>query len=231
MGSYLAERLAGKGNKVTVIEKNEEICWQLASSVDAVVIHGDACNLDYQDEAQVDRADVFAAVTGDDDDNLVACQLARISFGVPRLVARVNNPKNEPIFSAMGIDAVSSTFIIAGLIESLATVEDIVTLHTLHKGRLAVVELDIPKEGSDACSCTVDELQLPKGSVLISLLRGDEVIIPHGGDRIHPGDQVIAVTFTDREEQLRRALLGSAGQGNDLPGDAARKEGERGLGS
>jgi len=198
---------------VTVIEKDEEVCWQLAETMDAMVIHGDACDYYYQDEAQVNRANVFAAVTGDDDDNLVACQLARISFGVPKLVARVNNPKNEPIFTAMGIDAVSSTFIVAGLIESMTTVQDIVTLHTLHKGRLAVVELDIPPGGSGACSCAVKELGLPEGSVLISLVRGDEVIIPRGGDRILPGDQVIAVTLTEKEEQLRQVLLGGGKQG------------------
>lgn len=195
-----------------MIEKDFDVCRQLAESLDAVIIHGDACDYNYQDEAQVNRANVFAAVTGDDDDNLVACQLARTSFGVPRLVARVNNPKNEPIFSAMGVDAVSSTFIVAGLIESTTMVHDIVTLHTLHKGKLAVVELDIPPDGSEACCRAVEDLGLPEGSVLISLVRGDEVIIPHGGDRILPGDQVIAITLTEREGQLRQVLLGGAGE-------------------
>jgi len=193
-----------------VIEKNEKACWRLATSIDAIVINGDACDYVFQDEAQVNRAHVFAAVTGDDDDNLVACQLARTSFSVPRLVARVNNPKNETIFSAMGIDAVSSTFIIAGLIESMTTVQDIVTLHTMHKGKLAVVELDIPTCGSDACAGNIGELGLPRGCVVISLLRGDEVIIPHGGDLIKAGDRVIAVTLTDREEELRSVLLGDS---------------------
>ena len=213
VGSALAERLIEKGHAVTVIEKNEKACWKMATSVDAIVIHGDACDHVFQDEAQVNRAHVFAAVTGDDDDNLVACQLARASFEVPRLVARVNNPKNEPIFSAMGIDAVSSTSIIAGLIESVTTMEEIVTLHTMHKGKLAVVELDVPTDGSDACTCCIGELGLPQGCVLISLVRGDEVIIPHGEDRIQPGDQVIAVTFTDREDKLRKVLLGGGASG------------------
>ncbi len=208
MGSFLAERLSEGGHAVTVIEKDERTCWELATSVDAIVIHGDACDLNYQDEAQVNRAHVFAAVTGDDDDNLVACQLARASFGVPRLVARVNNPKNERIFAMMGIDAVSSTSIIAGLIESMTTVGDVITLFTLHKGKLAVVELDIPPQGSDACACDLRELGLPRGCVLISIMRGGEVIIPHGGERIQAGDTVIAVTQVDKEEDLRGKLLG-----------------------
>ncbi len=148
VGSFLAGRLASRGYTVTVIEKDEAACYELATSVDAIIIHGDACNRHYQEEAQAGRADVFAAVTGDDDDNLVACQLARTHFNVPRLVARVNNPKNEEIFKVMGIDAVSSTNIIAGLIEGMTAAGGITTLHTLHKGRLAMVELDIPPEGS-----------------------------------------------------------------------------------
>lgn len=207
MGSSLAERLVDGGHAVTVIEKDEKTCWNLATAVDAIVINGDACDYHYQDEAQVNRAHVFAAVTGDDDDNLVACQLARTSFEVPRLVARVNNPKNEQIFTMMGIDVVSSTSIIAGLIESMTTVGDIITLHTMHKGKLAMVELDIPPEGSDACTYEIGELGLPLGCVLISIVRGDEVIIPHGGDRIQAGDAVIAVTLVDKEEALRRKLL------------------------
>jgi trk system potassium uptake protein TrkA len=208
VGSFLAERLVERGHAVTVIEKNEKACWKLATSIDAIVIHGDACDYHYQDEAEVIRAHVFAAVTGDDDDNLVACQLARTSFEVPRLVARVNNPKNEQIFTMLGIDAVSSTTIIAALIESMTTVGDIITLHTLHKGKLAMVELEIPPEGSDACTYDIGELELPPACVLISIVRGEEVIIPHGGDRIQAGDAVIAVTLVERKDDLREALLG-----------------------
>lgn len=193
---------------MAVIEKNEKICRKLACDLNAIVIHGDTCDYHYQEEAQMDRAHVFAAVTGDDDDNLVACQLARTSFQVPRLVARVNNPRSEDIFNLMGIDAISSTTIVAQLIESMSRVEDIITLHALRKGRMAVVELDIPPEGSKACGRRIKDLGLPRGCVFISLVRGDEVIIPHGADILQPGDAVIAVTSVDKEEDLRRVLLG-----------------------
>ncbi|MEW6553532.1 MAG: TrkA family potassium uptake protein [Actinomycetota bacterium] len=211
VGSYLAGKLASRGHAVAVIEKDGAACRELATSLDAIILHGDACNWRYQEEAQTGRADVFAAVTGDDDDNLVACQLARTHFKVPRLVARVNNPKNEEIFGLMGIDAVSSTSVIAGLIEGLTEAGDITTLRTLHKGKVAMVELDMPTEGGEACGCVIEELKLPPGCVLVSISRGEEVIIPRGGDRLQAGDVVIALTFVDQEEELRRALLGKRG--------------------
>jgi trk/ktr system potassium uptake protein len=208
VGSFLAGRLTSRGYAVTVIEKDEVACQELATSVDAIVIHGDACNQHYQEEAQTGRADVFAAVTGDDDDNLVACQLARTHFGVPRLVARVNNPKNEEIFRVMNIDAISSTSIIAGLIEGTTAAGHLTTLHTLHKGKLAMVELVIPPQDSSACAGTISELGLPPGCVLVSVSRGEDVIIPRGEDRLQAGDEVVALTFIDHEDELRRALLG-----------------------
>ncbi len=206
MGSFLAKQLVGKGHTVVVIERDPSICERLASDINVLVINGDACDYRYQEEARVDRADVFAAVTGDDDDNLVACQLAKVSFNVPRTVARVNNPKNERIFNLMGIDAISSTTIIGQLIEEETTVGDIITLHTLKRGKLAIVEVDIPTGGSKSCNCAIKELGLPKGCVLVAIIRGEEVIIPHGGDRLQPGDSVIAVTSLEKEESLKRIL-------------------------
>ncbi|WP_287152981.1 NAD-binding protein [Candidatus Solincola tengchongensis] len=207
VGSFLAERLIERKHAVAVIEKSERDCQRLARDLNALVIHGDACDYHSQEEAQMSRAHVFAAVTGDDDDNLTACQLARTSFGVPRLVARVNDPANEEIFNLMGIDAISSTTIVARLIESMSTVEDIITLHALRKGKVVVVEVDIPPGGSQACCRRIKEIGLPPGCVLISVVRGEEVIIPRGEDILQPGDSVIAVTAVDKEEELRRLLL------------------------
>jgi len=206
VGSFLARQLSEKGHNVVVIEKNEGICERLATSTSVLVILGDACDYRYQEEARVDRADVFAAVTGDDDDNLVACQLAKTSFDVPRTVARVNNPKNERIFNLMGIEAISSTTVIGHLIEEETTVGDIITLHILQKGKLAIVEVDVPGAGCSSCEKAIKDLGLPQACVLVSVIRGDEVLIPHGEDMLQPGDSVIAVTDVDKEEKLKKIL-------------------------
>lgn len=205
VGAFLAKNLSER-NTVVVIEKNPDRCERLSRETDALIICGDACDLRYQQEAQVDKADVFAAVTGDDDDNLVACQLARISFDVPRTVARVNNPKNERIFNLVGIDAISSTTVISHLIEEETSVGEIITLHVLKQGRLSMVEVDVPQEGCGACGRRISELGLPSDSVLVSILRGDEIIVPSGDDRLMAGDSVIAVTTFEVEQELKRAL-------------------------
>lgn len=206
MGSFLSVALDRKGHQVVVIEKSQELCERLAGKSSAVVIQGDGCDLRYQEEANVGEADVFAAVTGDDDDNLVACQLARTYFRVPRTVARVNNPKNELIFNKLGVDAISSTTVIAQLIEERTTVGDIITLHTMKQGELAVVELDLPQDRCQSCQVPLKDLGLPPGCVLVSIIRGDEVIIPQGGSVLQPGDSVIAVTELDKEGELKRIL-------------------------
>jgi trk system potassium uptake protein TrkA len=208
VGSFLAGELQEKGHTVVVIEKDLVACERLSAKTPVMVICGDACDYRYQEEAKVDRADVFAAVTGDDDDNLVACQLAKTSFDVPRTVARVNNPKNERIFNLMGVDAISSTTIIGHLIEEQTTVGDIITLQVMQRGRFAIVELDIPASGTRCCERAVKDLGLPPDCVLVAIIRGDETMIPGGMDSLMGGDSVIAVTSIDSEKRLRDILLG-----------------------
>ncbi|MBN2167649.1 MAG: TrkA family potassium uptake protein [Actinobacteria bacterium] len=206
VGSFLATKLSEKGHSVVVIEKDREICKKLAIITSALVIQGDACDYRYQEEAHVDKADVFAAVTGDDDDNLVACQLAKTSFDVQRTVARVNNPKNERIFNLMGIQAISSTTVIAHLIEEETTVGDIITLNIMRQGKFAIVEVEIPDLKTVAPGNTIKDLGLPSDCVLVSIIRGNEVIIPRGEDFLKPGDSVIAITSVEQEAKLKEIL-------------------------
>jgi trk system potassium uptake protein TrkA len=210
VGSYLAHNLIKKGHGVAVIEKRSEVLEKLAGELPTKVllIEGDGCGVKYQEDAGVGHADIFAAVTGNDDDNLVSCQLARAHFGVKRTVARINSPRNEHIFHALGIEGISSTTIISQLIEEEATISEIIHLHTLKKGQISLVEINLPNEDRLVCSRKVHELNLPEGSVLVALVRGDKVIVPKGDTVMERGDQVLAVTVLGKEEELRRILQG-----------------------
>jgi trk system potassium uptake protein TrkA len=210
VGSYLAHNLIKKGHGVAVIEKRSEVVEKLAGelSTKVLLIEGNGCSAKYQEDAGVHHADIFAAVTGNDDDNLVSCQLARAHFGVKRTVARINSPRNEHIFHALGIEGISSTTIISQLIEEEATISEIIRLHTLKKGQISLVEINLPNEDRLVFSKKVHELNLPEGSVLVAIVRGDKAIVPKGDTVVERGDQVLAVTVLGKEEELRRILQG-----------------------
>jgi trk system potassium uptake protein len=206
VGRFIAVELLGDGHAVTIIERVEQRCENLLRDHDLLVIHGDACDVRYLEQARLERADVFVATTGDDDDNFVACQLARTSFGVPRVISRVNTPRNEEIFSKLDIEAVSTTTLISRLIREEVTVGDLIHLYTLRRGKANLVEIDLPT-GDRVPSPPVMELGLPVESVLVCIFRGEETVIPHGETILLPGDQVIALTTPELEEELRTAVL------------------------
>ena len=210
VGSYLAHNLIKKGHGVAIIEKRSGVLEKLAEELptEVLLIEGDGCDVKYQEDAGVGHADILAAVTGNDDDNLVSCQLARARFSVKRTVARINSPKNEHIFHALGIEGISSTTIISRLIEEEATIGDIIRLHTLKKGQISLVEIDLPKDYCLVCNKKVNALNLPEGSVLVAIMRGDRVIVPGGDTVMENGDRVLAVAASGKEEELRRILQG-----------------------
>lgn len=211
VGSYLARTLSEAGYDVAIIEKREQVVEKLVNELPrrVLIVQGDGCDAAYQDDAGITRADVFASVSGDDDDNLVACQLAKVAFGVPRAVARVNNPKNEHIFHALGIEAVSSTMLISRMIQEEATVGDITTLATLRKGNMAIVEIELPVDRCVVCGRPVSQLALPKNCVLVAVVHSDESAEAINGDTVlDPGDTVIAFTAVEQERALKKVLTG-----------------------
>jgi len=209
VGSFLAQDLAGKGHDVAVVERRPEVVERLARELPSgiLLLAGDACDAGHLEQAGIARADVLAAVTGEDAANLVSCQLARVSYRVRRTVARVNSPRNERIFHALGIEAISSTTVIGRLIEEEVAVGEILQLLSLAKGRLSLVQLDLPGGGCPACSRHLRELKLPAETVIVAVLRGGHVFVPHGSTRFEPGDRIIAVTAAGQREALRLAFI------------------------
>ena len=210
VGSFLAAAMVKNDHDVTLIERRAEVSEKVAKEVEgALIILGDGCDVRYQEDAGVGDAQVFVSVTGDDDDNLVACQIAQGVFSVPRVIARVNNPKNEDIFTALGIEAVSSTTIISRLIEEEISIGDIITLQTLKKGHLALVEIDLPGPEAIAVGRRIMDLDLPRDTVLVAILRGEEdILIPTGETVMMAGDSVVALTNVKQEKALKRRLIG-----------------------
>lgn len=206
VGRFIAIDLLNDEQDVAIIERVPGRCDQLLRDYDLLVIEGDACDVRDLQQARPDRADVFVATTGDDDDNFVACQLAKTTFEVPRVIARVNSPRNEEIFRRMNIETVSTTSLISRLIREQLSVGELVHLYTLRAGTVNLVEIDLPPDAKDR-RVRVADLDLPEESALVCVFRGEETIIPRGVTRLRPGDQVIALTRPDLEDELRTVIL------------------------
>lgn len=208
VGYFLAKRLCEGKHTVSIIDKNNEVCEEIARDLDILVIHGDGCDSLILEEAGAGHADVLAAVTGDDEDNLVICQLAKEKFHVRRTVGRVNNPDDEFTFSELGVDVpVDATRIIAKIIEEEVSFSDFVTLMSFKRGKLSIVRVDLPAD-SPIINKEIKDITLPDDSVLVSIVRGEEVIVPKGNTLLRPGDDIVALTFVGNEQQLIKLLVG-----------------------
>lgn len=171
IGEYLATTMLGKGHEVAIIEKRENVARHLAEILPGkqLVICGDGCDSSYQNDAGIVHADVFVATTGMDDDNLVSCEIAHSVFKVPRIIARVNNPKNLRIFKELGIEAVSSTTIISRIIEEEAFADDMALVSTLSKNNLTIMEVELSKIPFFANGREVRHITLPAGSLIVAI--------------------------------------------------------------
>ncbi|HSK22798.1 MAG TPA: TrkA family potassium uptake protein [Egicoccus sp.] len=208
IGRYIAKDMVEKGHEVTVVERIGSRCEQLVAETDVLVIEGDACDVRYLEQAHTDRADVFVATTHEDDDNLVASQLALIEFGVKRAISRVNTPKNVEIFERLGIEPVSSTRLISELLENEFSIGELIHLTSLKGGRVSLVELRIPDGPDGPKPRAIEDLDLPHEAVLVAIFRGTETVIPRGGAQLLPGDEVVVLTSPEFEERLTTTLLG-----------------------
>jgi len=207
VGYYLAEKLS-ENHYVVLIEKEQKLSEKIASKINCLVINGDGCDPEVLKNAGIKKADCLAAVTGSDEDNLVICQIAKEIFNVKRVVARVNNPKNEKTFYQLGVDvAVSGTSLIAKIIEEEVNWEDFVTLFTFKKGRLSILRIDLP-ENAPIINKKLNEIQLPEDSVIVAVIRGDDLFIPRIDFVFKKEDEIIAITKVENEASLINALIG-----------------------
>ncbi len=205
VGYYLVKDLLTKGHEVTVIEHNEAKCRRLIEEFGSIALEGDA-NPALLERAGAARADLLLAVTGDDEVNLVLSLVGKRFFKVPRVIARVVNPRNRPVFNKLGITfTVSATDIITSLIEQEAITQEVLPLLSLQRGELEIVEMHLPA-ASPALKLPLRELVLPPDSVLISIIRGDRIIVPRGDTTFQANDTVLALTVTARVEELRKVF-------------------------
>lgn len=216
VGYYLAKELVEEGHEVLVIEQDGAKCERIADELGDIALQGDGCEARTMEIAGFGRADMVLAVTGDDEDNLVSCQVAMHKFDVPRTIARINNPKNEEIFRKLGIDTtISATAAVLAQIEQQLPTHAMIPLLRLKGGGLEMVEVKVPAD-SPTVGMKVMDILLPQQALIVLTVDKEGVPrIPTGETVIHADDDVVAVTRVDHENALRAVLTGAGG---DEPG-------------
>jgi trk system potassium uptake protein TrkA len=208
VGSNVARTLLRRGHEITLIEQIRERYERLEQEFEHQVHNGDATELFVLERAGIGRpADIVIAVTGDDEDNLVIGQLAREKYGIERVIARVNDPRNQQLFDLLGIkQTVSATQMVLGLIEHEVPAHKLIHLLELRKENLEIVEVEV-EQGAPAAGKRVEQLSLPESARLISVMRNGKAEIAVGQTRLEAGDQVLAILEPGREQELRQLLL------------------------
>ncbi len=211
VGRHLANDLAQRRHRVTVIEQEPEVLERAReeASIGVSFILGDGCEPWVLDQADLRACDVMVAATGDDEDNLVTALLAKQEYGVPRVVARVNHPKNEWLFTEQwGVDVpMSPPHILTSLVEEAVTVGDLVRLFKLQRGQVTLVEVTLDT-GAPMVGRPLYELRLPPDSTVVAILRDGHVVVPQPETQLVARDEIIALTTPEHEGELGQALFG-----------------------
>lgn len=207
VGYSLTKALLSEGYEVLLVEKRHQRYQLLHDELGDAVYYGDACEIRTMVRVGMERADLVVAVTGDDEDNLVICQVAKNWFGVPRVIARVNTPRNEQTFKMLGIDeTISATTVLFQMIEQEVAVADLVPLALIRQGGLEIVEVNLPAN-SPIIGKAVRELNLPAGCLLVAFIRDSQAQVVTGDTIFQPGDIIIALSPPDAVYNLRNSLL------------------------
>lgn len=212
IGYYLAKTLLQGEHEILIIEKDKRRGDIIAADLGDIVLRGDGSDSIVMEEAGMARADLAVAVTGDDEDNLMICQMAKKKFGVKRTIARINNPKNERIFKLLGIDnTVSVTDLILAQIEREIPAQSLVHLLTLREADVTFVEAKVPVN-SPILGKPLRTLGIPADCVIPLIIRGGKGIVPYGETTLQEGDEVVAVTTISKEDVLEKILAGELAQ-------------------
>jgi len=210
VGKSVTRSLVDMGHEVTLVEQRRDRFSQLEDEFGQVALIGDATEIGVLERAGIARPpDLVLAVTGDDEDNLVISQIAREGYGVPKVVARVNDPRNQQHFDLLGItQTVCATSGILGLVEHEVPEHGLIRLLELRREGLEVVEVQVESD-SPSAGRTISELKLPEGCRLISVMRNGHASIAVGSTVLGEGDQLLVILQPGKEDELRRALIGA----------------------
>src|SRR3990172_5775560 len=213
VGYYLAKELIENGHEVVLMEKDRARADQIADEIGSIVVAHDGCEGKYLGEAGCALADIVTAVTGDDEDNLVICQMAKHHFDVRRTIARVNNPKNEDLFRHLGVDEIiSPTRMILGSLEQDIPVHELLHLAALGEGELEIIEAQL-QDGSPAVGRAAGDLTMPEGCSLFAVIRNGVATPLRPDMTLRVGDKVIAIGPSEGETLLHRRLSGDDPEG------------------
>lgn len=208
VGTYIAQDLRQHGHTVLLIEQNLDLVNRLRETLDVDWFAGDACEVSNLHAAGLEGVDVMVAATGDDEDNLVVSLLAKQEFAVPRVVARVNHPKNHWLFNeSWGVDvAVSTPHLLTSLVEEAVSVGSLVQLLTFEGGGAKLVEVTLSPD-SPAAGKVVAELGVPRDASLVAVVRDGHVVVPRGDTMLQPGDEVLALVTNNADDDLSAILV------------------------
>ena len=211
VGTYMAEQLTTEGHEVILLDNDPSVAPRASSLRGVNFVAGDACDVDVLDTSGVGTADVVAAVTGDDEDNLVIALLSKQEFGVPRVVARVNNPKNEWMFNDMwGVDvSVSTPHLLTALVEEAVTVGSFVHLMNLEHGKAALCEVTLAAD-SPAIDKEIRSLPWPREASVVAIMRDGHVMPPNGDFVLRVDDEVLVLARSEAQSLVRQVLVGTA---------------------
>ncbi len=211
VGEVLARQLLDLGHEVVTIELKQSVADAMAGKLRGrfMVVQGDCCDTTTMEEAGIRDADAFIAVCGHDDVNLVACEIVRALYHPGRIIARINNPRNERIFSKMGIEAISSTTVVARMIAEEALGAQMRTVISLRNGEMSLFEMEIPSSASlrDSGGVRVRDVELPDQALIVASAHGEDYGVVTPSTLLAPGDMVLVCAKASKEPAVRQALL------------------------